>query len=374
MKKETVSLKEAQRLILASQKLIGPALQPRQIIEHLGYIQIDTISVVERAHHHTFWVRNQSYRPNDLDVLVQERIAFEYWSHAASFLPMNEYRYSLPMKRAFRKKTSSWFPRDTKLMSYVLQRIRNEGPLQSKDFKQAKKTSTGWWDWKPAKKALERLFLEGDLEISCRDGFQKVYDLPERVIPNFIDTAMPTEKEYIRFIIQRALRYQGLASIDEIAYLSKKETKTKVAKEINEMLVDGSIQKIKVDKLLDPYFILPNAFGNLPRISSKIFILSPFDNLVIQRKKLKSFFNFDYQIECYIPAPKRKFGYFCLPIFEGSRPVARIDCKADRKNKKLLIHSVHYEQNVDRDLVEPRLESKLKYFAKFNGCNSMVKI
>lgn len=371
MRTETISLKEAQRLILASQKLLGPTLDPLQIIEHLGYVQIDTISVVERAHHHTFWTRNKEYRPDVLDQLLKDRMVFEYWSHAASFLPMSDYRYTLPMKRTFRKKYSSWFPRDTKLMSAVLRRIKNEGPLRSKDFENTKRGTTGWWDWKPAKKALERLFLEGKLEVSRREGFQKVYDLPQRVIPNSVDTSMPNDKEYIRFLISRTLRHHGLATSKEIAYLRKSETKLKVEKELNGMLSNQEVIELKVGGIDETYYTFPGYLEEIPRATQKIIILSPFDNLTIQRKKLLTFFNFDYQIECYVPEKKRKYRYFSLPIFKGTQPIARIDCKANRKEKILEIHSISYEKNVNRATEKSRFESKLTSFAKFNGCNSV---
>lgn len=371
MKKETISLKEAQRLFLSSQKLTGPVLEPLQIIEHLGYVQIDTISVVERAHHHVFWTRNQKYRPCDLNDLVASRKVFEYWSHAASYLPMKEYRYTLPMKRAFQKRESSWFPRDAKMMSAVLRRIRREGPLGAKDFENTEKGNTGWWDWKPAKKALERLFLEGRLEITRREGFQKLYDLPERVIPSSVDTKLPTKKEYTRFLIQRTLRHHGLATKGEIAYLRKASVKADVTSELTEMLSSGELVQVKVENLQETYFALPESFENIPRVSSKALILSPFDNSVIQRKKLQMFFGFDYQIECYVPEPKRKYGYFCLPIFANGCPVARIDCKADRKNQKLHVRSIHYEKDVKKGSLQPKLESQLRAFAKFNGCHSV---
>jgi len=369
MKYETISLQEARRLMLASQKLIGKTLgTPDQIVEHLGYVQIDTISVVERAHHHTLWARSHAYFPSDLDQLMASRKVFEYWSHAASLLPMNEYRYSLPMKRAFADKSGSWFPRDTKLMSAVLQRVHDEGSLRSKDFKHEKKAGRGWWDWKPAKMALERLFFEGDLEITRREGFQKVYDLPERVIPTFVDTAMPTDSEYARFLVRRTLRHHGLATANEIAYLGNKDIKTRVKAALKEMLEEGEVTQVKVESLLEIYFTLADALVNIPRVSAKILILSPFDNMLIQRKKLKSLFDFDYQIECYISEKKRRFGYFCLPIFLGSRPVARIDCKADRQNKVLLVKSIHYEKGIDQPALRSKLELELGRFAKFNGC------
>jgi len=368
MKNISISLKEAQTIILTGQKLIGPTQNPQQIIEHLGYVQIDTISVVERAHHHVFWTRNHSYRPIDLEQLVKSRKVFEYWSHAASYLPMNEYRFSLPMKRAFRKKETSWFPRDAKLMSAVLKRIGIEGALRAKDFENSKKGKTGWWDWKPAKNALERLFLEGSLEITRREGFQKVYDLPERVIPNLVDTTMPTDQEYTRFLIHRTLRHHGLATVGEIAYLKRRETKIDVQKRLAEMLENGEVIQVDVEGITDTYFAFSGALDNIISSRSNILILSPFDNMVIQRKKLKAFFNFNYKIECYIPAKKRKYGYFCLPVFNGSKAIARIDCKADRQNQQLLIHSVHYEKGFDQTFSWPKLESRLKSFARFNGC------
>jgi len=374
MQTESISLKDAQRLIFASQKLIGAKQDPIQIIEHLGYIQIDAISVIERAHHHVIWTRCHMYNPGKLGSLISSRQIFEYWSHAASYLPMKDYRYSLPIKKYFKNKTSSWYPRDTKLMAAIKKRIRNEGPLRSKDFKTANsKKNTGWWDWKPAKMALERLFLEGQLEITRRDGFHKVYDLPGNVIPSSTDTSNPSTKEYTRFLIQRALRSYGLAVAEEISYLKPAAVKSEIIKALAEMLEAGEIIQITVEDVNKPYFMLPNALESLPKINSKVFIMSPFDNLVIQRKRLLTFFNFDYQIECYVPVKKRKYGYFCLPIFIGTLAVARIDCKADRKTQKLHINSIHYEKNTDRQFVKAKLESKLKLFAKFNQCKSVSR-
>ncbi len=372
MKIIKLPLKQARRLMVASQKLTGPTLEPLQIIEHLGYVQVDTISVIERAHHHVFWSRNQKYRPVELSHLVESRKVFEYWSHAASYLPMKDYRYSLPMKKAFQKRESAWFPKDQKMMKKVLTRIRKEGPLRSKDFEMTKKGKTGWWDWKPAKKALERLFLEGKLEITRRDGFQKVYDIPENVIPNSVDTTLPSEAEYARFLVQRTLRHHGLATGSEIAYLRRSPTKTTVLTALNEMVAAGEVTKVSVDGVDQPYFALPKSLENIPKVSSKIHILSPFDNLIIQRKKLITFFNFDYKIECYVPAPKRRYGYFSLPVLQGNQFVARIDCKADRTNQQLIIQSIHYEKKVDKRLLRKKMESKLLAFAKFNGCNSLA--
>ncbi|MDF1742270.1 MAG: crosslink repair DNA glycosylase YcaQ family protein [Gimesia sp.] len=371
MKTIQLPLKSAQRLMVASQQLAGPALEPVQIIEHLGYVQIDTISVVERAHHHVFWSRNQKYSPADLSHLVESRDVFEYWSHAASYLPMKDYRYSLLPKKEFQKREASWFPRDLKLMKQILKRIEKEGPLRSKDFEMTKKGKSGWWDWKPAKKALERLFLEGKLEITRREGFQKVYDLPENVIPSSVDTTLPSETDYARYLIQRTLQHHGLATGSEMSYMRKSQTKTTVLSTLKEMVSAGEITPVSVAGVEQPYYALKQSLENIPRVSPKVHILSPFDNLIIQRKKLLTFFDYDYKIECYVPAPKRKYGYFSLPVLQGSRFVARIDCKADRPNQRLMIQSIHYEKNVDQSGLKKKIESKLAAFAKFNGCNTL---
>jgi len=364
-----ISIIQARKLILDKQKLTCGSLNPQEIIEHLGYVQIDTISVVERAHHHVFWSRCSRYKPSDLAALVESRKVFEYWSHAASYLPMNQYRFTLPMKRDFKNSQSSWFPRDEKLMSAVLQRIKTEGPLRSKDFDSTKKGNSGWWDWKPAKKALERLFMEGQLEITRREGFQKVYDLPQRVIPAHIDTRMPTQHEFVDFIIKRTLRHHGLATADEIAYLKNKDNKDKVKLRLKQMLEEGEVTAVAVKGIEADYFALTKSLSSEVKSTTKIHLLSPFDNLVIQRKKLSTLFDYNYQIECYVPAAKRKYGYFSLPIFQGHQAIARADCKADRKNKRLLLHSLHYENNAYQQSTHKKIERKLKQFAQFNGCS-----
>ncbi len=372
MNQETLSVKEAQRLIYASQKLIGPALEPVQIIKQLGYLQIDAISVVERAHHHTLWARNSQYRPSEIERLVSLRKIFEYWSHAAAYLPISDYRFSLPMKKEFKQKDSSWYPKDKKLMSAVLKRIRHEGPLKSKDFKNTKKSkNSSWWDWKPAKQALQRLFMEGRLEITSREGFLKIYDLTENVIPSSVNTIMPTKREYAKYLIRQTLRSYGLACIEEIIYIRNSTIKNNIISALTEMKEQGEVTQVLIEGIETPYFSFSNALDNLPRMTSKILILSPFDNLVIQRKRLNTLFNFDYKIECYVPVKKRKHGYFSLPVFIGATPLARIDCKADRANQILYINSVSCEKNINPKILIDKIQTKLKSYAKFNQCKTV---
>ena len=334
-KPTSLSLSAAKSIILHHQMLSSRANDTLSIIKGLGYIQIDTISVVERAHHHVLWTRNHDYLPEHLDQLVAEREVFEYWSHAAAYLPMNDYRYSLPLKEAFRKKIATWSPLPEKISKLVLERIKQEGPLKSKDFKDSSVKSSGWLAAKPEKKALERLFLVGALEITRREGFQKVYDLAERVIPAQIDKSRPSHDDYVNYLIDRTLRHHGLATAAEIAYLFPSHITKSVESKLSEKLEAQEINSLKIENIQDTYYCFTKALDMKPRLSQRTTILSPFDNLVIQRKKLKTFFGFDYQIECYIPSAKRKFGYFSLPILKGDRFIGRIDLKADRKERVL---------------------------------------
>jgi hypothetical protein len=341
----------------------------RQVLDHLGYIQIDTISVVQRAHHHVFWSRFANYRPESLDHLIKKRQAFEYWSHAASYLPMKDYRFSLYKKDRFRKRSHSYFPRDPKMMKMVLKRIESEGPLMARDFKSnPKNKGTGWWDWKPAKMALERLFLEGVLEVSSREGFQKKYDLSEKVIPQTINKTMPTDSQYCRYLIDRCLLSHGLATEKEITYLQKADVKKNTNVELKKLVDQRELVEVKIDRLGEKYYSTSQILNRKHQLQPKISLLSPFDNLVIQRKKLLNFFNFDYQIECYVPEKKRKYGYFTLPVLAGDKFIARVDCKAFRKEKVLGINSLHWENPKFASVYKVQLESKIKEFAFFNGC------
>lgn len=213
-------------------------------IEHLGYIQIDTISVIQRAHHHTLWNRNPRYKTSHLNQLITDKQIFEYWSHAAAYLPMCDYRYSLPRKQAIANGGQNhWYERDERLMKWVLKRIAAEGPLMAKDFKHTGE-KIGEWKSKPAKRALEYLFMQGELMVPYRVNFHKVYDLAERVLPEDTDATLPNPEEYARFLITRYLQANGLGQAAEIAYLLK-NTKPLVSATLQEMVSNGKLLQIR---------------------------------------------------------------------------------------------------------------------------------
>ncbi|MBN48793.1 MAG: hypothetical protein CMN85_04575 [Spongiibacteraceae bacterium] len=375
MTSESLSLTQARKLVLLSQRL--PPVKPPgsaisatlSAIEHLGYIQIDTISAVQRAHHHTLWNRNPRYAPSHLDQLVADKQVFEYWAHAAAYLPMRDFRFTLVRKRAIANgDMSHWYKGDKKLMNSVLKRIATEGPLMAKDFEHSGK-KTGDWGSKPAKRALECLYMQGDLMVPERINFHKVYDLTERVLPEGVDTAVPSLDEYARFLITRYLAANGLGQAADMVYLLK-NIKPRVLTCLADMVAGGELLQVSVGS--SDYYALPESMQLLgkPLPRSKLKILSPFDNLLIQRKRMRALFDFDYQIECYVPAAKRRYGYFSLPVLWGGRLAARMDCTAERKTGVLHIHHLALEHWVEKkDAFFSALEKELKAFLQFNDCS-----
>lgn len=287
-----------------------------------------------------------SYRKSHLDALLKERRILEYGSHAAAYLPMQDYRYCLPYMQTIASGVQHWRKPDPRAMARVLARIRDEGPLMARDFDHDGARDEHWgWNWKPAKIALKPLFIEGKLMASHRVGFQKFYDLPEPVIPAGIDTAMPTDEEFHRYLILSTLKGHGLAAEVEFSYL-RKGHKAGVRNTLKDMLDMGEVIAITVDQLPGTWYTTQANLEALAgtRISKHVHLLSPFDNAVIKRKRIQALFDRQYQIECFVRSAKRQFGYCCQPILHGTDNVGRLDPKADRKNSTFILRSLHLEK------------------------------
>ncbi len=378
-----LSRSEARRLILEQQGLYRkhPFGKGREAslraIEELSYVQIDTIAVVERAHHHTLWTRVPSYRAEHLDELLSaSRQIFEYWSHAAAYLPIRDYRFSLPRKRYLAAARANWKSSQRRLLKAVMDRIRSEGPLSAGDFNApAGHKSGGWWEWKPAKQALEHLFMDGSLMVSSRRNFHKYYDLTERVLPEDTDTSFPGQRELAEHLIRRFLCAQGLGSSRDFSY-QRRGMQKDVASALATMIETGEVSEISVPKLGgEALYALSVLLEKIPRRKQarQILFLSPFDNLLIQRQRAQYFFNFSYTLECYVPRAKRQFGYFCLPILWGEDLIGRLDAKAERKEKLLRVHTLLLEEGREvTDRLIQALAEALRRFAAFNGCDSLV--
>ncbi|HPE61141.1 MAG TPA: crosslink repair DNA glycosylase YcaQ family protein [Thiolinea sp.] len=380
---ETLSPDQARKLVLhcqqlpARQKPVRPLSATLALIEQLGYVQIDTIAVVERAHHHTLWSRNPAYVPEQLDTLLAERQVFEYWSHAAACLPLCDFRFTLPRKQAIASgEQDHWYARDRRLMREVLERIRQEGPLQARDFGGSNMARAGEWHSKPAKRALEYLFHQGDLMVARRQGFQKVFDLTERVLPPDVDTRLPDAEEQARFLLTRFLGANGLGQAAEAGYL-RRNTAQLLQQVAGHMLEAGELVTVRAAG--QDWLALPQVLEclNRPLPRSRVSILSPFDNLLIQRRRMQVLFDFDYQIECYLPTHKRRFGYFSLPLLWDGRLVARMDCKAERRTATLQIRQFTLEPYLKPGsrryaAFRQQLDNALTDFMHFNRCQRLV--
>nr|WP_237584106.1 crosslink repair DNA glycosylase YcaQ family protein [Photobacterium halotolerans] len=378
--KRPQDLARLRRLALAAQGLLqaqpyGRGLAgARKAINHLGYVQIDTISVVERAHHHVFHARVPNFRPDMTHQLLLDGDIFEYWTHAAAFIPIEDFRFSLPYKHAIQSGQTHWYKeRDSKLMTELLARIRAEGPIRSRDVETNSGKRAGWWDWKPAKKALEQLYMEGELMVSNREGFQKTYDLTERVLPSHVNTYMPSLAEFAAHLLDQQLRCHGFVSLKGLTYLRRNNDLRKAVKAlVEEKLARQDLEQVRVSS--GEVFVLETGALErpIPRLNNRMLILSPFDNSVIQRDRLKALFDYDYQIECYVPEAKRKYGYFCLPLLYRGEFIGRMDCKAHRKIGHLEIKSLHIENHrFDEDQLIAAFAAAVAQFCVFQACSTV---
>ena len=353
----TLSLNTARQFILHCQ-LLAPGRQQSgeagvlKTIQHLGYVQIDTISVIERAHHHVLWTRVPDYQHRFLQAHEEQRTVFDYWAHAASYLPMEYYPFSLFQKSRVGKGGGFWRLSDPELSAHVLERIRKEGPLMSKDFKKAKDKPDLAWRIPAINAVIQQLFMKGDLMVAGRKGILKSFDLPERILPKNISTKMPTVEDFAEHIVRRDLRAHGLVKLSEFGHLlrfSRKEYKSVLEK----MMEKDEVVEVIIKGVSDATYFA-------------------FNNLIIQRKRLGEIFNFQYTLECYVPAAKRQFGYFGLPLLYGHKFVGLLDAKVDRKTKILHIRKLEWHAKVSKTLLKA-FEKKLKSFAAFCGCEEIEK-
>jgi uncharacterized protein len=368
---------------LLSQPAFGLGLSgTRHAIEHLGYVQIDTISVVERAHHHILWSRIPDYQSSHLNQLVQQQHIFEYWFHAASYLPIQDYRYALPHMTLVRNGEHRYFNRgDQHLMNEILAKTKDEGSIRLRHIEQAnRQNSGGWWNSSAARRSIDQLFMQGDLMICERNGMEKVYNLTERCIPSQLNLTMPTLEEYARYLFDTALRAHGIFTWKQLLHLKVgTQIRDAMLKIVNEQLDAGMITALSqlgyTDKESSNIYIKTAALEQKLQIELRVKILSPFDNLVIHRERLNKLYQFDYRLECYVTPTKRLYGYFCLPILYGDQIVGRMDCKAHRTKKQFEIFSLHLEAHyfknnhiIDHQHFLDALNSEIRNFARFNQC------
>jgi uncharacterized protein YcaQ len=345
----------------------------------MGMLQIDTIHVVARSPYLVLWSRLGDYRPEWLDQHLSGGSLFEYWAHEACFLPIEDYglyRHRMLDPAAMGWKYSeTWMRERAAEVAGVLDHIRANGPARSSDFERTDGKAGGWWEWKPEKRSLEVLFTAGALMIARRHNFQRVYDLAERVHPGWDDRRMPPLAEVRREFVLRAVRALGLAKASWIPdYHRTRRPRPDPA----DMAGRGELLRVSVQGWDEPAYIHPEheqaarqaARGELaPTLTT---LLSPFDPIVWDRRRALDLFGFDYRLECYTPAEKRRYGYFTLPILRRGALVGRIDAKAHRRGGVFEVKSVILEpgarasERFTRDIA-----AAIARCARWHGCEQV---
>lgn len=370
----TLSRAEARRLWLRAQRLdsrepFGAGAQAtKAAVEHLGYVQIDTINVIERCHHHILFSRIPSYERGHLaQAQSLDKSVFEYWTHALSYVPVRDIRFFLGAMKAHRDEPKRWSAvggRDE--ARKLLARIRKDGPLTIRDIDSDVLVEKAhlWASKKPSKGLLERAFYDGDLVISARAGMLKTYELTDR---HFGWDRRPTpasERQVTAYRLDRALRAQGVVSLDSICHLDA-PAKAAVAELIEARVKRRELMPVAIEDSTVPHWIPREAAEPGVPQPELVHILSPFDPLIIQRKRLKLVFGYAHAFEAYLPKEKRVFGYFGLPVLIGDRVVAVLDLKTDRQAGRLLIQQWTWLEGQESPERKALIEAELERFERF---------
>ena len=326
-----------------------------EAIRRMGALQIDTINVVARSPYFVLWSRLGHYDPRWLDELLSDGALFEYWAHEACFLPIEDYllyrhRMLEPSSLGW-KYPQEWATAHQREITLVLTGVRERGPLRSADFTSNEKQKNGWWGWKPEKRALETLFTTGELMIARRHNFQRVYDLRERVLPTWEDTQLLSREDVRRALVLKAVRALGVTTAAWVAdyfRIRKQDTIPLVI----QLAKEGALVTAQIEGWDSPVYLHPDhkesaeqAVENTirPQLTT---LLSPFDPLVWDRERARMLFDFDYTLECYTPAPKRRYGYFALPILHRGALIGRVDAKTHRRDALFEVKAFHLEREV----------------------------
>lgn len=357
-----LTLTEAQRIAVAAQALDRqPAAVSKadvlELIRRLGCIQIDTIHVVARSPYLVLWSRLGEYDPAWLDeLLYPDRQVFEYWAHAASIIPIEHWPLfrsrMLEYASGERGWWAQWRSENAKVVEHVLGQISERGPLGTADFEAPPEhKSGGWWDWKPAKLALDELWSTGELMIERRVNFHRRYDLRERLLPGWDDSQMPTEEERRRRLAEIALRAMGVTTSRQLAdYFRQKQVG--LAQVLEAFVAEGLAECVQVADWAAPAYVHRDIWqrftSGLPA-PEHTTLLSPFDSLVWDRGRTRALWGFEYILECYVPEPKRRYGYFVLMILRRGDLVGRLDAKAERKAGVFRVKALYLEPHVTID-------------------------
>ncbi len=323
-------------------------------IKTMGILQIDTVNVVSRSPYLVIWSRIGNYPQVWLDELLSDGFIFEYWSHAACFIPIEDYplyRWKMDHFHNQWNSNETWIGRRPELSRGILDIIGERGEVKSADFKRTNDVKGTWWNWKDEKVALEQLFFMGKLMIARREKFQRVYDLTERVFPKWSEQPTISQEQSHKKLTGRTIKSLGFALTSWIPDYYR-FPKTGLRKVLDMLLSEGEIQPAKLEGLDEKGYIHRDNLDLYEKIFSnnkkplRTSILSPFDPLIWDRARLRSLFDFHYELEIYVPVSKRKLGYLLLPILHKGSIIGQMDAKAHRKSQVFEIKSLYFEAGV----------------------------
>jgi uncharacterized protein len=387
---DELSSSEARRLALASlgfgakRPARAGAAHVRATAARLGAIQIDSVNVLARAHYLPTFSRYGPYPTAALDDLAHgTREFFEYWGHAACFLPIDLYPL---MRWRMVNQIDAWAgigKKQSRFMEAVYRELVERGPLSAGELSNGGRSTGPWWGWSDGKEALELLFRQGRVAIAGRRNFERLYDVPERVLPRAVLDAAPiAAPDAKKALLVRAARAMGVGTARDIsqyfhidAWWDRLTVKglrapATIDRLFDELVEDGRLERVRVEGWTRPAFVATGV--RMPRRIDVRAIVSPFDPVLWERKWTKAIFGFDYQIEIYVPGPKRIYGYYVLPFLMGDRFAARVDLKADRKTSTLIVHAAYVEPGLDPPAVAGALAGELRSMAAWLSLESFA--
>ncbi|MEI9996257.1 MAG: crosslink repair DNA glycosylase YcaQ family protein [Rhizomicrobium sp.] len=383
-----ISNAQARALILArhglsGERQAGGAAAIAPLIRKLGYVQLDSIKIIERAHHHILHSRHGGYRPRHLERLQARTPAlFEHWTHDSSLIPLEHYPHWRHRFAKSKANVAAWRERfgDDRVLKTVRDHVEAHGPSLARDFAHLGGRTGPWWGWGPAKAALEYLWRIGELAVLERNGFEKVYDLAERAIPKSLRDGRPTRLQTLDWAHNAALDrlgagtarmiadFWGHASIPEAAKWIEGERR---AGRLIDVTLEGAPGKRGFQAVARPDIAAETA--RLPVPTSRLRVLSPFDPVLRDRARAERIFGFDYTIEIFVPGPKRTYGYYVFPLLEGARFVGRIDMKAERAADRLAVKALWLEPRLSLSAARrAKLERALERQARLGGVRDIL--
>jgi uncharacterized protein YcaQ len=393
----TIDPATVRRLAVTRQRLAGPAPPAgaagiMEVASDLGYLQLDPISVVARSHQLVLWSRLGGYDRGELERLLwRDRRLFEYWTHGASIVPTDDYQlHHLLMRRypsdrnAYSRRVRAWLADNQALRRSILRQLRAQGPLPGKALEDRAAVgwrSAGWTSGRNVERMLDVLWAQGRILVAGRAGQQRLWDLAERWLPAWTPTGRLPEREIVRRTAQRSLRALGVATARDIDRHFTQGRYPGLAAALVGLERAGRVERVRVvaaDGAERPgtWYLHADDLPLLERLQDgdwrpRTTLLSPFDNLVIDRERTERLFGFRYRMEIYVPQAARRYGYYVLPLLHGDRLVGRVDPAMDRRSGRLLVHAVHAEADAPA-VAGPALAAALGELAGFLGAEAFV--